>query len=313
MLPDRSRSNGFADGAIAGAKILLVDDDFRNIYAMSALLERGHADVTIAESGSQALAILDRVPDIDIVLMDIMMPVMDGYDTMRAIRRIQRFELLPIIAVTGKAGIGERERCIEAGANDYVAKPVESTELLAALTTWLPSGAPPAAPASSPSPAHAPTHPAPTTKAANAAGPEERRATLLEDSAIAGTKILVVDDDFRNIFALSALLERGHANVTIAESGADALAALERAPDTDIVLMDIMMPVMDGYDTMRAIRRIERFELLPIIAVTGRVMAGERQRCLDAGASDYVPKPVDTGELLSVLRPWLPAPVGARP
>jgi signal transduction histidine kinase/DNA-binding response OmpR family regulator/HAMP domain-containing protein len=311
VLPDRSQSNGFADGAIAGSKILLVDDDFRNIYAMSALLERGHADVTIAESGSQALAILDRVPDIDIVLMDIMMPVMDGYDTMRAIRRIDRFKLLPIIAVTGKAGIGERERCIEAGANDYVAKPVESTELLAALTAWLSSGAPPATPASIPSPAHAPTHPAPTATATGA-GPEERRATLLEDSAIAGTKILVVDDDFRNIFAMSALLERGHAHVTIAESGADALAALECAPDIDIVLMDIMMPVMDGYDTMRAIRATGQFELLPIIAVTGRLMAGERQRCLDAGASDYVPKPVDSGELLSVLRPWLPASVGAR-
>ena len=131
--PERSRSNGFEDGAIAGAKILLVDDDFRNIYAMSALLERGHADVTIAETGSQALEILDRAPDFDIVLMDIMMPGMDGYATTRAIRRIDRFQALPIIAVSGKAGIGERGRCIEAGANDYVAKPVDSTELLAVL------------------------------------------------------------------------------------------------------------------------------------------------------------------------------------
>jgi CheY-like chemotaxis protein len=125
-------------------------------------------------------------------------------------------------------------------------------------------------------------------------------------SAMDGMKILVVDDDFRNIFALSALLERGHADVTVAESGADALAALERVPGIDVVLMDIMMPIMDGYETMRAIRAIDEFKDLPIIAVTGKVMAGERKRCIDAGANDYVPKPVDTAELLAALRPWLP-------
>ena len=119
-------------------------------------------------------------------------------------------------------------------------------------------------------------------------------------------KILVVDDDFRNIFAMTALLERSHADVVVAESGADALAALERTPDIDLVLMDIMMPVMDGYDTMRAIRAIDRFASLPIIAVTGKAGSGERQRCIDAGANDYVPKPVDTAELLAALRPWLP-------
>jgi CheY-like chemotaxis protein len=216
---------------------------------------------------------------------------------MRAIRRMEQFKDLPIIAVTGKAGIGERERCVEAGANDYVAKPVESTELLAALKTWLPSAGTttPALPVADP----------PTT-AISDARPEERRMHLVECSAIEGTKILVVDDDFRNIFAMSALLERGHADVTVAESGAEAITALERAPDIDIVLMDIMMPVMDGYETIRAIRTMEQFASLPIIAVTGRVMAGERQRCIDAGASDYVPKPVDTAELLSVLRPWMP-------
>ena len=128
-----------------------------------------------------------------------------------------------------------------------------------------------------------------------------------EASVIAGVKVLVVDDDFRNIFAMTALLERGQAAVTVAESGAEALAALEAAPDIDIVLMDIMMPVMDGYDTIRAIRKQEQFKTLPIVAVTGKATAGERQRCIDAGASDYVPKPVDTGELLAALRPWLPA------
>ena len=138
------------------------------------------------------------------------------------------------------------------------------------------------------------------------------RGHPLEDSAIDGLKILVVDDDFRNIFAMTALLERGHADVIVAESGAEAIAVLERTPDIDIVLMDIMMPVMDGYETIRAIRAIDRFKSLPIIAVTGKVTAGERQRCLDAGANDYVPKPVDTAELLAALRPWLPDHRAAR-
>ncbi|MDQ1695165.1 MAG: hypothetical protein QOJ03_518, partial [Frankiaceae bacterium] len=132
------------------------------------------------------------------------------------------------------------------------------------------------------------------------------RAVTLDEAVFEGLKVLVVDDDFRNIFAMTALLERGHADVTVAESGADAIAALERVPDIDLVLMDIMMPGMDGYATIRAIREMAQFEALPIVAVTGKVVSGERQRCLDAGANDYVPKPVDTTELLTAIGPWLP-------
>jgi CheY-like chemotaxis protein len=123
----------------------------------------------------------------------------------------------------------------------------------------------------------------------------------------------VVDDDFRNVFALTALLERGRARVTAAESGADAIAVLEQTPDIQLVLMDIMMPVMDGYAAMRAIRALDKFKSLPIVAVTGKVVAGERERCIDAGANDYVSKPVDTGELLTAIGPWLPAPVQPTP
>jgi hypothetical protein len=135
---------------------------------------------------------------------------------------------------------------------------------------------------------------------------DPRPSNGLDDRPFAGTKVLVVDDDFRNIFAITALLERGHAQVTAAESGPDAMAALERFPDIDMVLMDIMMPGMDGYAVMRAIRMLEQFKSLPIIAVTGKVVAGERQRCLDAGANGYVPKPVNTAELLAAIGPWLP-------
>jgi signal transduction histidine kinase/HAMP domain-containing protein/ActR/RegA family two-component response regulator len=121
------------------------------------------------------------------------------------------------------------------------------------------------------------------------------------------TKILVIDDDMRNVFAMTALLERGGAAVTVAESGPDALAILERTPDIDVVLSDIMMPDMDGYDTMRAIRALDGFESIPIIAVTGKVVPGERQRCIDAGANDYIPKPVNTDDLIAAIGPWLSA------
>jgi signal transduction histidine kinase/HAMP domain-containing protein/ActR/RegA family two-component response regulator len=135
----------------------------------------------------------------------------------------------------------------------------------------------------------------------------------LDNGPLEGTKVLLVDDDFRNLFALTALLERGQADVTVAESGADALAILERMPDVDLVLMDIMMPVVDGYAVIRTIRAIDQFKSLPIIAVTGKVVPGERQRCLDAGANDYVPKPVDTAELLAAIGPWLPATTQSTP
>jgi CheY-like chemotaxis protein len=140
-------------------------------------------------------------------------------------------------------------------------------------------------------------------------GPTESR----DDRDFVGAKILLVDDDFRNLFAMTAFLERGHANVTVAESGPEAIAALERNPDIDIVLMDIMMPVMDGYETMRHIRAFDQLKSLPIIAVTGKVMPGERERCIDAGANDYVPKPVDSGELFAVLKPWLPTTAETTP
>jgi CheY-like chemotaxis protein len=121
-----------------------------------------------------------------------------------------------------------------------------------------------------------------------------------------GTRVLVVDDDYRNLFAMTAWLERGHAVVTVAESGPAAVASLERTPDVDIVLMDIMMPGMDGYATMRAIRAFDKFKTLPIIAVTGKVTPDERQRCIDAGATDYVSKPVDLVRFLAVLKAHVP-------
>ena len=118
-------------------------------------------------------------------------------------------------------------------------------------------------------------------------------------------KILLVDDDARNIFALSSVLERRGMRVVTATTGREAIALLETTANVAIVLMDIMMPEMDGIDTMRAIRRLPQFNKLPIIAVTAKAMKGDREKCIEAGAWDYLSKPVDTEQLLSVLRAWL--------
>jgi hypothetical protein len=293
ILPPRAAELG--DRTIEGAKVLVVDDEPRNLYAITAALQQSGAVVTLVETGSEAVDMLARVPGIEFVLMDINLPDMDGYDAIRSIRDTGLYPHLRVVAVTGKVTAGERKRCLDAGADGYVPKPVKTAELFAVLRPWLPLAG------NAPEPlAH--------SNGVSPVGGARSSAQIPADfeQMLKGRKVLVVDDDFRNIFAMTALLERANAVVTPAESGAEALAALQRIPDMDIVLMDIMMPVMDGYDTMRAIRQLSGFDGLPIVAITGKAAAGERQRCVDAGADDYIPKPVNTGELLAALKPWLP-------
>jgi CheY-like chemotaxis protein len=122
---------------------------------------------------------------------------------------------------------------------------------------------------------------------------------------LAGKRVLIVDDDVRNIFALTTALERQHMEILSAESGGEAIALLRAAHDIDVVLMDIMMPEIDGYEVIRKIRSDPEFAALPIIAVTGKATKFDRDRCIEAGASDYISKPVDTAQLVSLLRVWL--------
>jgi CheY-like chemotaxis protein len=138
----------------------------------------------------------------------------------------------------------------------------------------------------------------------------ERQREILErvrhvDPMLSGKKILVIDDDVRNIFALTSVLEQWDVQVLHAETGREGISLLRTNPGIDLVLMDIMMPEMDGYETTKAIREIEEFANLPIIALTAKAMKGDRERCLRAGASDYVTKPVDLPYLFSVMRVWL--------
>jgi hypothetical protein len=126
-----------------------------------------------------------------------------------------------------------------------------------------------------------------------------------QDSLLAGKKVLVVDDDIRNIFALTAMLERHQMEVTAVDSGREAIDALGERSDFDVALVDVMMPEMDGYVTMTRMRKLAPFKDRPIIALTAKAMKGDREKCIEAGASDYIAKPVNTPELLAMLRTWL--------
>jgi CheY-like chemotaxis protein/signal transduction histidine kinase/HAMP domain-containing protein len=561
------------DIVLAGRKVLVVDDDLRNIFALTSLLEEHNIHVVHAENGRAGIELLRQNPDVHAVLMDIMMPEMDGYETMRAIRQIPQFHSLPIIALTAKAMKGDREKCLEAGASDYVTKPVDLDHLFSVLRVWISSGdealtaSLDSGVAGTEAVARRRSVPAPISDemiemvdddrnsiqpgepvvliveddptfarilvdaahernlkavvalrgntALNLArefkpeavtldiglpdmigwtildrlkhdpltrhipvhiisGDEDRRRglalgamTYLEksltkeglsqvfgvigdsaqrrvrkllvvsssssefetiraavagvdieileahtvaeglsvvtqqyldglavsyrlegetaaqliqevqrkvtpytppvivygqgltdadaheigrlsrtstvryapslerlldetvlllhrvesdlsevqrhvleelrqsDRTLAGRKVLVVDDDLRNIFALTSLLEEHNLKVIHAENGRAGIEALQEQQDVDAVLMDIMMPEMDGLETMRAIRQIPKFRELPIIALTAKAMKGDREKCLEAGASDYVTKPVDLEQLFSVLRVWI--------
>jgi CheY-like chemotaxis protein len=125
------------------------------------------------------------------------------------------------------------------------------------------------------------------------------------EAGLAGRSVLIVDDDIRNIFSLTGVLEQHQVQVVHAESGRQGIERLETSENVDMVLMDVMMPDMDGYETMRQIRRSERFRKLPIIAITAKAMKGDREKCIAAGASEYISKPVDTDQLVSMMRVWL--------
>ena len=304
---------------LAGRRALIVDDDSRNTFALTALLHNHQIEVIPADSGEAALAILGQDASVDIVFVDIMMPGMDGYQTLRAMRKMLGDTQLPLVAFTAKVGVGERQRCLNAGASDYIPKPVDTTELIATLGKWIPAatateGA--SARAALPALGNGGAAQAPATVTPPPNGDVKDHTLALRPltppanpvtSDFSGRKVLIIDDDFTNIFALSALLERSSLEVVSAESGSQALAILERTPDIEIALVDILMPVMDGYQTLRAMRAMLGDTEMPLIAVTAKIEPGERERCLDSGASDYAPKPVNTSDLIAILGKWIPA------
>jgi CheY-like chemotaxis protein len=225
-----------------------------------------------------------REKKFDCVILDLKLPDISGFDLLSEVQRDERLRDVPIVVFTGRELSAEEEGELRQRAKSIVLKGVQSPERLLDETALF---------------LHRVIADLPESK--------QRMIEKLHDSdePLRDRKVIVVDDDVRNIFALNSLLERHGMNVITATNGHDAIKLLDEHPDVALILTDVMMPEMDGYETMRRIREIPAFRLLPIIALTAKAMKGDREKCLQAGASDYVAKPVNTEQLLSLVRMWL--------
>jgi HAMP domain-containing protein/CheY-like chemotaxis protein/signal transduction histidine kinase len=264
-------------------RLLVVEDNPAEQTTIQALLGSDDIDVSVATTGTEALATLGSEA-FDCVVLDLRLPDMSGFDVLERLRDTPPLSELPVVVFTGKELSSEEDARLHTLARSVVVKGVESPERLLDETSLF-------------------------LHRVIADLPREKQKMLdrlhRSDEALAGRKVLVVDDDVRNIFALSSVLERRGMTVLTAGTGREAIATLESTPEVAIVLMDIMMPEMDGYETMQVIRQNATFSRLPIIALTAKAMKGDREKCLEAGASEYLAKPVNTDQLLSALRMWL--------
>jgi HAMP domain-containing protein/signal transduction histidine kinase/DNA-binding response OmpR family regulator len=264
-------------------RLLVVEDNAAEQLSITELLGHDDIDIAVADSGEAALAALRRQP-FDCVVLDLRLPDMSGFEVLECIRDDAGVSNLPVVVFTGKELSPEEDIRLHTLARSVVVKGVESPERLLDETALF-------------------------LHRVVADLPPEKQQMLdrlhSSDDDLVGKKVLVVDDDVRNIFALSSVLERRGMAVLTAGTGREAIAMLDSTPDLAIVLMDIMMPEMDGYETMQVIRQNPLLRRLPIIALTAKAMKGDREKCLEAGASDYLAKPVNTEQLLSALRMWL--------
>jgi CheY-like chemotaxis protein/signal transduction histidine kinase/HAMP domain-containing protein len=264
-------------------RLLVIEDEESERRSIEVLLGHEDIDIESVASGSDALeAMRERPPDC--AVLDLRLPDMTGFEVLERMREDERLRDLPVIVFTGKELSPDEEARLQNMARSVVVKGVESPERLLDETALF---------------LHRVVSDLPPEKQAMLARLHE------SDEDLVGRHVLVVDDDVRNIFALSSVLERRGMVVRSATTGQEAIATLEAKPDTAIVLMDIMMPEMDGYQTIAKIRQYAQFRRLPIIALTAKAMKGDREKCLEAGASDYLAKPVNTEQLLSALRLWL--------
>jgi CheY-like chemotaxis protein/signal transduction histidine kinase/HAMP domain-containing protein len=264
-------------------QLLIVEDNPAEQFSIRELLGYEDIDVKVVGTGNDALDTIGR-QKFDCVVLDLRLPDMSGFDVLERLREIPASSDLPVVVFTGKELSPEEDARLHTLARSVVVKGVESPERLLDETALF---------------LHRVVGDLPAEK--------QKMLDRLHrsDEALIGRKVLVVDDDVRNIFALSSVLERRGMTVLTAGTGREAIETLESTPDLAIVLMDIMMPEMDGYETMQVIRQNTAFRRLPIIALTAKAMKGDREKCLEAGASEYLAKPVNTEQLLSALRMWL--------
>jgi CheY-like chemotaxis protein len=264
-------------------RLLVVEDSPAETRSIVELIGHDDVEIVTAATGAEALAQL-YAGTFDCVVLDLRLPDMTGMELLAEVQQEERLRDVPIVVFTGKELDDDEAQALRRMAKSIVLKGVQSPERLFDETALF-------------------------LHRVIGELPEAKRRMLerlhASDEALAGRKVLVVDDDVRNIFALSSILERHGMNVVTAATGEEAIERIEHTPDLALVLMDIMMPEMDGYQTIRAIRRNPAFRRLPILALTAKAMKGDREKCLEAGASDYLAKPVNTDQLLSTLRMWL--------
>jgi HAMP domain-containing protein/CheY-like chemotaxis protein/signal transduction histidine kinase len=264
-------------------RLLIVEDNPSEQLAIRELIQHDDVEIASAASGREALQSL-RDEDWDCVVLDLKLPDMSGFDVLERLREAEAVRDVPVVVFTGKELSPEEDARLHTMARSIVVKGVESPERLLDETALF------------------------LHRVVGDLPPEKQR--MLErlhgsDEDLIGRTVLLVDDDARNIFALSSLLERRGMNVLTATTGREAIELVERESSIALVLMDIMMPEMDGYQTTQFIRQNPARRRLPIIALTAKAMKGDREKCLEAGASDYLAKPVNIEQLLSALRMWL--------
>ncbi|MFV8363079.1 response regulator [Flavobacterium sp. ZT3P35] len=264
-------------------KLLIIEDNENARKAMKILIGTGDVQFFEAETGAAAIALYEN-HEIDCVILDIGLPDMSGFELIQKLEGIKGQNMPPIIVYTGKELSKDENDLLHKYAESIIIKGVKSEERLLDETALF---------------LHRTINNLPKSKQKIISGIHDK------DAIFHAKKILLVDDDMRNIFALSKILQEREIEVIKSENGKNALQMLEQHPDIDLVLMDIMMPEMDGYEAMKRIRSQIKFKKLPVIALTAKAMKDDKQKCIDAGANDYITKPIDVDRLLSLMRVWL--------
>ncbi|HEY6907885.1 MAG TPA: response regulator, partial [Myxococcales bacterium] len=265
-------------------KLLLVEDDPGQQQSISELLRGEDVEITVVGTAAETMEKLET-GDFDTVVLDLLLSDADGTRLLEDIKTNPKLRDIPVVVYTGKELARKEESRLKKYAESVILKSGAASpeKLLSDTALFL----------------HRVEEKLPPK------AKEMLRARNEEGEKVAGKKVLIVDDDVRNIFALTSVLESHGLDVLYAENGKDGIAVLERNPDVDVVLMDVMMPEMDGYETMRMIRRDPAHKALPIIAITAKALKEDREKCIQAGASDYLPKPVDADKLLELVRLWI--------